>query len=270
MPGDISVPGLGEVPKKYAIGAVAVAAGLGVIVYIRARNTAKTAAAADTSTATADTSGYDPTIDPSTGIPYAEENAIDPSTGIPYAEENSGMGTSDYGGAGAYGTGYDAAGYPIGSSQDIAWSQQQTTGITTNNEWVQEAIGGSLPGDPGTIQTALSAVLGGLTVTTAQKNLFLEAVGVLGNPPQGYPPIHTSDTSAQPATPAKASATVKVPNTVGQTQAGAFAIISQAGLHPTGTPDVPGKILQVQSQSPKAGTSVARNSTVHLTSKVLK
>jgi PASTA domain len=257
MPGDIKIPGLGNVPKKYAIGAVAAAAGLGVIVYIRARNTANAAAAADTSTAAAtDTSGYDPTIDPSTGIPYAEEN--------------SGMDTSDYGGAGAYGTGYDAAGYPIGSSQDLAWSQQQTTGITTNNEWVQEATGGSVPGDPGTIQAALSAVLGGLTVTTAQKNLFMEAVGVLGAPPQGYPPIHTSDTSAQPGTPAKASATVKVPNAVGQTQAGAYAIISQAGLHPSGTPDVPGKILQVKSQSPKAGTSVARNSTVHLTSAVLK
>jgi hypothetical protein len=256
MPGDISVPGLGNVPKKYAIGAVVVAAGLGVIVYIRARNTAKTAAATDTSTTAADTSGYDPTIDPATGIPYAEEN--------------SGYGTSDYGGAGAYGTGYDAAGYPIGSSQDLAWSQQQTTGITTNDEWVQEAIGGSVPGDPGTIQAALSAVLGGLTVTTAQKNLFMEAVGVLGNPPQGYPPIHTSDTSAQPAAPAKPSATVKVPNAVGQTQAGAYAMISQAGLHPSGTPDVPGKILQVKSQSPKAGTTVARNSTVHLTSAVLK
>lgn len=253
MPGDISVPGLGDVPKKYAIGAVAVAAGLGVIVYIRSRNAAKTAAA--TTATTADTGGTDPSIDPATGIPYAEESA--------------GLGVSDYGGAGAYGSGYDAGGYPIGSQADLTWSAEQNSGITTNNEWVQEAIGGAVPGDPGTIQAALSAVLGGLTVTTAQKNLFMEAVGVLGNPPQGYPPIHTSDTAAHPGTPSpKPSGTVKVPNVIWQTQEGAFAIIKAAGLNPTGTPVVHGKVLVVQSQSPKAGTAVARGSTVHLTSKV--
>jgi hypothetical protein len=56
-----------------------------------------------------------------------------------------------------------------------------------------------LPGDQNTIRVALVDVLAGITVTTAQKNIFLEAVGVIGQPPGSYPtPIKTSDTSAQP------------------------------------------------------------------------
>jgi hypothetical protein len=258
MPDDIKVPGIGNLPKKYAIGAVAVAAGLGVIVYIRSRNAAQSAASAGAADATAtDTSGTDP-------------NAIDPDTGIPYSEES---GSYDYGGdnyGGDYSgeSGYDSAGYPIGSSADLQYQDEQTSGIQTNDEWVQQAIGGSVPGDPGTIQAALSAVLGGLTVTNAQKNLFLEAVGILGNPPQGYPtPIKTSDTAAQPGTPATA-AQVSVPNVKGQPQEAAYAIISEAGLKPSGSPDVKGKILYVQSQTPSPGAKAAKGSTVHLTSKV--
>lgn len=251
MAGDITVPGLGDVPKKYALGAVIVAAGLGVIVYIRSRNAAQNAAAAATTATAADTSGTD------TSGYYGSE--IDPSTGIPYAEENSGLGTSDYGGAGAYGSGYDAAGYPIGSQADIAWSSQQQSGITTNNEWVQEAIGGAVPGDPGTIQAALSAVLGGITVTTAQKNLFMEAVGILGSPPQGYPPIHTSDTSAQPGTPAP-GANVSVPQVAGATVNVAQTRLRAAGLRTSAGPGTSGYI--VTSTNPAAGAMVPKNTII--------
>lgn len=256
MPDDIKVPGLGDVPKKYAIGAVATAAGLGVIVYIRSRKAAQTAASAGAANAATATSGYDP-------------NAIDPATGIPYSQESGSYsyGADNYGGYGG-GGGYDNAGYPLGSSADLQYQQTQLSGIQTNDEWVQQAIGGSVPGDPGTIQAALSAVLGGLTVTTAQKNLFLEAVGILGNPPGGYPvPIKTSDTAAQPGTPATA-AQVGVPNVIGEAQETAFGKILGVGLHPTGTPDVHGKILYVVTQSPKAGTKVAKGSTVTVMSKV--
>jgi hypothetical protein len=254
LDGDIKVPGIGNLPKKYAIGAVAVAAGLGVIVYIRSRNAAQSAAsagAADAAT-TADTSGDsgDDTYD-----------SGDDSGSYDY-------GADDYGGDYSGESGYDAAGYPIGSSADLQYQDEQTSGIQTNDEWVQQAIGGSVPGDPGTIQAALSAVLGGLTVTNAQKNLFLEAAGILGEPPQGYPtPIKTSDTAAQPGTPATA-AQVSVPNVKGQPQEAAYGIISEAGLKPSGSPTVKGKILYVQSQTPSPGAKAAKGSTVHLTSKV--
>lgn len=256
LDGDIKVPGLGDMPKKYAIGAVAAAAGLGVIVYIRSRKAASAAATAGVADATATGSGIDP-------------NSIDPSTGIPYSEESGSYsyGADNYGGYGG-GSGYDTSGYPIGSSADLQYQAEQVSGIQTNDEWVQQAVGGSVPGDPGAIQSALSAVLGGLTVTTAQKNLFLEAVGVLGQPPNGYPtPIKTSDTAAHPGTPATA-AQVSVPNVKGQPQEAAYAIISEAGLHPSGTPTVKGKILYVQSQTPAPGAKAAKGSTVHLVSKV--
>lgn len=248
MPGDISVPGLGDVPKKYAIGAVVVAGGLGVIVYIRSRKAATAVAAADTTAAstTADTSATDPSIDPATGVPYAEEYA--------------GMGVSDYGGAGAYGSGYDAGGYPIGSQADLTWSAQQTSGITSNNEWVQEAIGGAVPGDPATVQAALSAVLGGLTVTTAQKNLFMEAVGILGAPPQGYPPIHTSDTSAQPGSPPPAAANVSVPQVAGATVNRAQSALRAAGFRTSAGPGTSGYI--VTSTNPAAGAMVPKGTVV--------
>ena len=245
MPGDISIPGLGDVPKKYAIGAVVVAGGLGVIVYIRSRKAATAAAAADTTASTsAGTSGTDPSIDPATGIPYAEEYA--------------GMGVSDYGGAGAYGSGYDAGGYPIGSQADLTWSSQQQTGITTNNEWVQEAIGGAVPGDPATIQAAIAAVLGGITVTTAQKNLFMEAVGILGAPPQGYPPIHTSDTSGHPGTPSPAN--VSVPQVAGATVNRAQTALRAAGFRTSAGPGTSGYI--VTSTNPAAGAMVPKGTIV--------
>ena len=268
LEGDIKVPLLGDVPKKTAVLVTIGAAGLGIVVYLRARSAAQSAASAGSTdaTATSDTSG----IDPATGIPYDQESgnsyydsgAIDPSTGVPYADE------SGYGGVGSTDSGYDAAGYPIGSAADLAWQQEQDTGISTNEQWLEQAISGAVPGSPDTIQAALSGVLGGLTVTTAQRNLFLEAVGILGQPPQGYPqPIKTSDTSGQPGTPATQEVTV--PNVVGQPQEAAFAILSAAGLHTAGTPVVHGKVLTVESQSPVAGKKVKRGSTVTLTSKVV-
>lgn len=199
--GEVSLPGIGKVDKKYALGGAAVAVALVVVVMIRKRSAASAAAAAGT--ASTDTTGTDPSIDPATGIPYAQEQA-DQQAQL----ASLGGAEADYGGAGgAVNGGYDAAGYPLGSVADLAWEAQQqgvtpvsgsTGAVTTNSQWLTEAEG-VLPGDTATIQTALSMVLGGITVTTAQKNLFLEAVGVLGNPPGGYPqPIKTSDTAAAP------------------------------------------------------------------------
>jgi PASTA domain len=257
--GDVKVPGLGGVQKKYVIGGVVVGGLIAVIVYIRIRNTAaSTATAAATPDAGA---AADPSIDPATGLPYADETSgtIDPATGIPYAEESGG---GDYGGGGAYGsTDLDSQGYPIGSAADLAWQAQQTSGITTNEEWVQAAMG-DLPGDQATIQAALLGVLSGQTVTTAQKTLFLEAVALNENPPQGYPtPIKTSDTAAQPGTPAT---TVAVPNIVGQKVDQAGQLLAYAGFKSkfTGNEGDPGNVWVVSSQTPRAGAKAAKGSTV--------
>jgi hypothetical protein len=261
LSGNVKIPGLGEVPKKRALligGAVVVVAGV-IIVRGRSASSAAAAPAADT------TGGADPSIDPSTGVPYADESGaggIDPSTDVPYADE-SGYGGGSYG---AYpdNTNLDAAGYPIGSAQDLAYQGQQATGITTNSQWLQQAEG-NVPGTQSAIQAALSGVLGGVTVTAAQKTLFLEAVGINGQPPQGYPqPIKTSDTAAHPGTTGK----VTVPKVTGQPQEAAFAILAAAGFHAHGTPVVHGQTLVVDTQEPKAGASAAKGSTVTLHSAV--
>jgi PASTA domain len=63
---------------------------------------------------------------------------------------------------------------------------------------------------------------------------------------------------------------VAVPNVVGMSQASAFAKLSASGLHATGTKTIPGKVLTVQTESPKAGTKVNSGSTVTLVSAVKK
>jgi hypothetical protein len=209
MPDQIKIPGLGEVPKKTAIIAGAGAVGIIAIVAIRHRSSA--AATSSTATATPDASATDPNaIDPNTGIPYSQEGGADAAgygSGyqIPYG--------SGGGGYDAAGSGFDAAGYPIGSEADLAWQNEQNgttgitaptspSGITTNADWVTEAESGVIPGSISTISAAVSKVLGGLAVTSAQRDLFMEAVGVLGQPPQGYPqPIKLTDTPAQPSKP---------------------------------------------------------------------
>jgi PASTA domain len=253
--GEIKVPGLGDVQKKYVIGGVVVGGLIAVIVYIRIRNTAATTATA------AATPVADPSIDPATDLPYAEESGtIDPSTDLPYAEESGG---GNYGGGGAYGnTNLDAQGYPIGSAQDLQWQLQQSTGVTTNEEWVNAAMG-DLPGDQATIQAALLGVLSGQSVTTAQKSLFLEAVALNGQPPQGYPtPIKLTDTAAQPGTPAPSK--VKVPKVTGEPGGEAFNVLEAAGLKPVFSSAVKPDWI-ITGQTPSAGSSVSPGSRVTIT-----
>jgi hypothetical protein len=226
MPEDIKVPGLGEVDKKYVIAGVLTGVGVGVIVYIRSRNKAAQAAA------TPATTGTGMTTDPAGN----QCEALDPNSGycpgspedVAYQENSSGsLSGLGYGGDIGYaGTGVSEAGllvdpagnqcqtldpstgYCPGTPEDQAaqaslTGSQSATGtvssaITTNSQWVTAALAVLPGGNTGANQTALASVLGGVAVTTAQKNVFMEAVALVGQPPQGYPPINTTDTSGQP------------------------------------------------------------------------
>lgn len=233
MPEDIKVPGIGNVDKKYVIAGVVVGAGVAVIVYIRSKKNAQAAAANSTSAtssglvtdpagnqcAALGTSGYCP------GTPedlayqqqYADGSGYGYGTGSDYGYPGGGAYTSSAGlvtdPAGNQCTSVDPqTGYCPGTPQDLSALSQlsqsgtATTGTgttstgtapTTNSEWMTDALAALPGGATSTNQSALASVLGGLTVTTAQKNVFLEAVGLVGNPPQGYPAIKTSDTAAQ-------------------------------------------------------------------------
>jgi hypothetical protein len=101
--------------------------------------------------------------------------------------DTSGLNTSSAGGAGDGGA-------------NVSMFQQPSPG--TNESWEQEAIS-ALQGSGYASHTAglaVSRVLGGLTVTPEQEQIFLQAVGLLGPPPAGYPaPIKVQGGTA-PAT----------------------------------------------------------------------
>jgi hypothetical protein len=221
MAEDVKVPGLGNLDKKYVIWGVVGGVGIGIVVYFRSKSKAQAAATADTSGNTGavvtDPAGNTcAVLDANSG--YCPGSPEDMAYQESVTGSYSGVGYSggQYGGTGVSLAGLvtdpagnqctavnPATGYCPGSPQDVQASGAGATGggtggVTTNTDWINEALG-VVPGDQNAIRTALVDVLAGMTVTTAQKNIFLEAVGVIGQPPGGYPtPIKTSDTSAQP------------------------------------------------------------------------
>jgi PASTA domain len=280
--GKIKIPGFGEVNKKTAalVGGLVVIGGV-----LWWRHEAATSAAANTAAAAnsgSSATGVQMVTDPA-GNQCAE---VDDATGYcPGTTEDEQAleqsSSSDLGGLGDTGvaedggyspyptagneescpdgsapSGYDDFGNPICSEGGAANPGTTTTPITTNDQWVQE-VDTLFP----SYTQAVAMVLGGVTVSTAQKNQFLEAVGVFGQPPEGYPtPIKTSDTSGQPGKTTQ----LTVPNVVGQdgTQAKLSLVTKgfKVAQNPATTPK--GKTTKVTSQNPRAGQRAAKGSTV--------
>jgi hypothetical protein len=273
LDGSIKVPVVGEVKKKTAvIGGVAIA-GVVVVAIIRKRNSASAAAATSATTGTAaatsdtstDPAGNVGVIDPATGYVYGspedeqalesasgsgdvgvgygsdtgDYSGIDPNTGIPYADE----------------TGYGGIGTTVG-----------TTTPETRDQWIQAAE--SDLNAPNMTSVAAN-IFAGLPVSSADKDLFLQAVALEGAPPGGYPtPIKLTDTKGHPGT---TSAKVKVPNVKNEHSADAQARLEAAGLKAHLSQQTPhGKVGVVISQTPAAGASVAKGSTVDLGIRIQK
>lgn len=258
MADNVHVPGLGEVKKPYLYGGIAAVVLIGGIMWYRNRQAAQAAAATTTST---DTSSQDPTaVDPNspTGQTYAEEAAGNLGS-FPYG------GVSDYGGS-YYGTGnitgYDQYGNPIYST-GITGNQV----YTTNSDWATaaESDAATLNIDTATAATAISRILAGLSVTTQQQDLFMQLVGLLGQPPQGYPkPIKVTDSPGQPGPPGT-SGTVTIPNVVGLEFGPAFNKLTNAGLISEPGKNGVNATWKVTAQSPKGGTKANKASIVKLT-----
>jgi hypothetical protein len=177
----IHVPGLGAVRPPVLIGGLAITGGIIAFAYYRRRN----------EPAPAPVSPVDPSIAADTGAyDYAQaSDAAGYNTIYPPTSQNY----SPYG--------YDVYGNPLPAPTGATGA----SGIySTNSDWAN--AGESALEDGGVtlaVSTlAISRVLGGLTVTSAQRDYFLQAVGLLGPPPQGYPqPIKLTDTGTGPATP---------------------------------------------------------------------
>jgi hypothetical protein len=202
----VKIPLLGEVSKKAAIGGGIAIAGVAAILYYRYRKNAAAQAAQQQQTS-ASTGGMvtDPAgntcaeVDPTTGYcpGTAEDEAAQESLGSELGESDEG----EFGYGGGTGEYYtdpdgnicvtpDADGYcPVGTTTGTTG----TSAPTTNAEWAEE-VETAHP----SWETAIDKVLGGVAVTTAQKNDFNEAVGLYGPPPQPYPAVHTKDTGGQP------------------------------------------------------------------------
>lgn len=276
---EVKVPGVGPVKKKWAIaGGAAVVLIVGVA-YMRHKSAANAAAASAATPATGGTattpapggtSQYP--SDGTTGNP-SDPYSVDPATGITYGDEgNQG---------GFYNQGYAAQSPALGYDQYSGYggyyygNTNPTTNntISTNEQWLTQSEN-DLQGvgyDQATAAAALSKVLAGLPVSAAQKAIFEQALGIDGNPPQGYPtPIKLTSTPGQPG--GGNTGKVKVPYVVGLDEGHAAANLSNAGLHPHGPPvhQVRGQYQQVTGQSPSAGTLVSKGSTVSLTVKVVK
>ena len=193
----IKVPGVGPVKKIYVIAGVGVLGGVLVYAYWK-----RSTAPADTSTAT-DTSAYDASsgyVQDSTAAGY---NTVYPS---------------------AYSDAYSPYGYDIYGNPLPAPTGAGSGGVyTTNSDWAAAAESALETGGVSLSVSgmAISRVLGGLSVTSDQRDIFMQAVGLLGQPPQGYPtPIHLVDSGTGPS-PAPSGGPLPAPTGLKATTIGA-------------------------------------------------
>lgn len=172
---DVNIPGVGRVPSKYVLlggGVVVLIVG---VAYLRHRNTAAPTDSSTSDTAAGPASTYQP------------DASYDPT-----------------------GYGYSLPYYPYDSSSS---SSSSSTTYTTNNEWAAAAEDALTTQGitTATSAAAIGKVLAGLTVTTDQKTIFLQAVGLLGDPPGSYPkPIMVSDPTS-PSSGSSSSSSTAVP-----------------------------------------------------------
>lgn len=172
---DVKIPGVGPVKKQYAIGGVAIVVVIVGYSYMK-RSKANAAAAAATPVDTSTATPADPN-----GIASMSSDASGYNTVYPSAYPQQ----SQYG--------YDLYGNPLPAPTGLG-----SGGVyTTNSDWAT-AADDLLQNTGITLQVAslaVSRVLGGLSVTSTQQGYFLQAVGQLGQPPQGYhTPILVVDT----------------------------------------------------------------------------
>jgi hypothetical protein len=273
--GSVKVPLAGNMSKKTLTFVLGGSAALVVFLWYRHRKNASASTTGTTTASSAATSSAatDPNaIDPATGVPYSQEygyTGIDPNTGLPYSQSAAGGLYDPNTGQYIYpGTGTPAPTVP-------------TATITTNAEWAQSAesyLTASAGVDMATLSAALGKYLTARQLTAAEQSLADQAIAFAGYPPVsgpgGYPPaMHTQSTSSgggsggggagggKPPSAGK----VTVPNVVRDRVEDANSALHALGLKSTFGARKPRTPYVVTAQTPRAGTQVARGSTVHLT-----
>lgn len=163
---DVKLPGIGNVPKPALIAVGVASVGILAYAWYRHSNAAPVNTSASTNTPS------DTSIDPATGVPYADE----------FGYTNSGYGFPGI---------YDPS---TGSTIGTGVGTGTVTTVTTNAAWSQAAqsylasIGGF---DATAVAAALGAGLLGHYMTPDQVGIWNAAIAFEGNPPNGYPPLNT-------------------------------------------------------------------------------
>jgi hypothetical protein len=229
-------------------------------------------------TAGTTSAGTATSIDPVTGLAYSEDDMTDPITGLTYlaeAEQYGSVATADssvsaYGASSASGSGI-----PVNPASPVASGSvntvQGSTVYTSNAAWAQAVEAGLT--DVGYSSTDIASALGAyLTqqpVDSTQANIISVAIAEYGNPPVGNLQIITEPTSkssttttgTSPSTPVK----VQVPDVKGDTIDAAEKLITAVGLKSHINQVLKGGTsYYINSQTPAAGTSIAKGSTVDL------
>ena len=252
---NVKIPGIGEVPRGWAI-AGAAGGGLFAIYLYRRQKSASAASSAATTPGSA--AGYpagypsgliggDPyPPDGTTGNP-SDPYSTDPTSGETYGDEASGYGgQSPYGGYGGYG------GYPPYNPNPNP--NPGPTTPTTPQEWAQQAVQtlGGLGWSQQTVAEACGAYIAGQELSADQASIIQVALSEVPYPGTA-PPVKVTQTPK----------TVKVPSVIGERAEDAGPAIRAAGLVPQRVGNaVPRQANYVTSQTPKAGTQVAAGSTV--------
>lgn len=241
------------------IGAGALVGGGAILYYRHQQN----AAAAATPAAGTDTSGYDTSGD------------IDPTTGIPYADEGAGM-------DGAYGTTPSALGYydpTTGQYIGTGVGTSTVTTVSTNAAWAQAAAAYLVNQgyDGATVTAAIGLYLLGAPLTQDQYDIVTAAIGFEGNPPQGAPPPHMASggggtgQSGGGGTTTGTTVKVTVPITFGMSANTALTKMRAAGFAADTSPVRDPKNTYVSTgSSPRGGSKAAKGSHVTINVKVLK
>lgn len=266
-----------KVKKSTAYLAGAAGAGVIVIAVMRKRSAASAAAASTASALVTDPAGNQcATLDPATG--YCPGTAADTA-----AQQAAAVGSSaDYADAGGGGggsgyyytpptTGTSGTGSAVPAFQDNAsWGQYVETALGSNGS--------------DAIAAAIAKYLSGQPVTEAQQTTIEEAIALANTPPvtgtNGDPPSMTllsapastgttSTTSTTgTGTTSAAPVMVRVPNIVSDSAVNASSALQSVGLLMSPEPAaVAGKTHVITGQTPKAGASAAKGSTVTITYK---
>jgi hypothetical protein len=256
MPDTINVLGHPVNKKVAIIGGIGTVGAIAVIVIRRRSADASTATSATTGTAAADADTATVT-DPAGNVCAAVDPVSGYCPGSPEdqsAQESSASALEDEG---------------IGDEEDGDLGEEgieptvPTTGtLSTREEWIEQAESDLNAPSLGGIA---ANVFAGIAVSAADKDVFLQAVAIEGQPPGGYPsPIKTTDTKGAPG-PGKSSS-VTVPKVTGWDLTNARARLAASGLKSSVDKTFHPKTV-IESQEPAAGSKAQKGSVVKLTGK---